>query len=142
MDLRRAADVHSEPSAGDGVSGVQVQVTGADDVARRFGVLSRGVDDLHGTYVGVAQQIAAQARSFAPKVTGRLAGGVVGSATRRAGGVTIRGVPYAGVQNFGWQRRGIAASLFMQRAADDKGPSTADQLGGDIRAEIRRAGLS
>jgi hypothetical protein len=123
------------------VSDTRVQVTGADEVARRLGSLSRSVDDLHGTYIDIANRVAAQARSFAPKVTGRLAGGVVGSATRRAGGVTIRGVPYAGVINFGWTHRHIAASLFMQRAADDKGPSTADQLGGEIRRDISRARL-
>lgn len=121
---------------------VSVQVTGADEVARRFGSLSRDVDDLHSPFAEIADRIAADARAFAPKRTGRLAGGVRPSATARAGGVTVGGVPYAAVQNFGWPRRGIAGSLFMQRAADSKGAASADELGTEVQRQISRNGLA
>lgn len=119
-----------------------MQVTGADDVARRLGSLSRDVDDLHGTYEPIAQRIAAEARALAPRVTGALAATIVGSATRRAGGaIAGPGIPYAGVINFGWRHRNIAAALFMQRAADSKGADAADEIGGDIQRDIDRHGL-
>jgi hypothetical protein len=120
---------------------VRVEMTGADDVARRLGRLSHDVDDMHAVFAGVADAIAAAERNYAPKVTGRLAAGIASSATRRAGGVTLGGVPYAGVQNFGWSRRGIAAHLFAQRAADPKGPQAADALAAEIRRDIRKEGL-
>lgn len=120
---------------------VQVEVTGADEVARRFGVLSRSMENLQSTYEGVAQRVAADARAYAPKVSGALAAGIVGSATRRAAGATIRGVPYGGVINFGWQHRGIAAALFMQRAADSKGASTANEVATETQRRIDRSGL-
>jgi len=120
---------------------VRVEIEGAEEVARRFGVLSRQVDDLHSPFANVAAKIATDGRSFAPKVTGRLAAGIIGSATRRGGGATIYGVPYAGVINFGWRHRGIAARLFMQRAADSKGEDAADQVAGEIQRDIDKDGL-
>lgn len=120
---------------------VSYTVTGADDVARRLGKLGRDVDDLEGPFAAVASRIATEARGFAPRRTGRLAAGVVGTATRRAGGVLVAGVPYAGVINFGWQHRGIAAALFMQRAADTKGEHAADQVAAEIRRDISKDGL-
>lgn len=120
---------------------VRITVTGADEVARKLGTLRRQVDDLHGPFAQVASRIALEARGLAPKRTGRLAAGVVGSATRRAGGVIAAGVPYAGVINFGWQSRGIAASLFMQRAADTKGDDAADLVADEIQRDIDKDGL-
>jgi hypothetical protein len=120
---------------------VVIEVEGADEVARRLGVLSRQIDDLHRPFADVADQIAGDGRAFAPKRSGRLAGGIVGSATERGGGATIYGVPYAGVINFGWAARGIAGALFMQRAADSKGPAAADQVAGEIQRDVNKDGL-
>jgi hypothetical protein len=120
---------------------VSITVTGADDVARRFGVLSHSVDDMRDVFAGVAAAIATEERAYAPKVTGRLVAGIKSSATRRAGGVTLGGVPYAGVINYGWTRRGISPHMFAQRAADPKGPKAADELAGAIQRDINKAGL-
>lgn len=121
---------------------VGMQVSGADDVARRLGGLQHDVDDLQGSYLPIAQRIASEARSYAPKVSGALASTIVGSATRRAGGaIAGPGIPYAGVINFGWRHRNIAAALFMQRAADNKGDTAADAVAHDIQRDIDKRGL-
>ena len=36
--------------------------------------------------------------------------------------------PYAGVQNYGWRRRNITPSYFLNRAADTKGEEAADLI--------------
>jgi hypothetical protein len=121
------------------VSNEAFVVTGADDVARRIGSLSRDVDDLR-AYEDIAQRVAADARAFAPRRTGRLASSIIGTATPRGAGAHTSLV-YAGPINYGWARRNIAASLFMQRAADSKGASSADELGADIQRRIDSNGL-
>lgn len=118
----------------------RIVVTGADEVARRFGAFGRRADDLTTPFLTVANQIGADARALVPRVTGRLGAGIRASATRHGGGVTVA-VPYAGPINYGWPRRGIAASLFLQRAADTKGERAAEQIADELQRQINSSGL-
>jgi hypothetical protein len=122
------------------MTGVQVTVTGTAEVSSRFAILAHRVGDLHRPLDVTANRVAAEARALAPKVTGRLAGSIRPSSTRLGSGATTSLV-YAAPINYGWRRRNIAPSLFMNRAADDKGAVTAVLIAAELTRLIKSAGL-
>lgn len=105
--------------------------------------LGLNLSDLSGVFGEIAREAAEDARMFAPKRSGALAADVrPGKAKTKA--VVYAGrvsVPYAGAINYGWRDRHIAASLFMQRAADDKGPSAAERIAAEIQRLSNQVGL-
>lgn len=117
-----------------------IVVTGNDRVAAKFAKLGRLVSDLTLGFDKVGREIVADARSLAPRRTGRLA-----STIRPVRGKTFvsvsAGTPYGGVQNYGYRRRNIPATYFLNRAADTKADSAAEALADQIRRHINDVGL-
>lgn len=94
-----------------------VRVTGLRELIGDLRAVSVDVADLRQAFGGIANEAAGLAAAFAPRRSGRLASSIRGTATRNKATVTAgRGIAYAGVINYGWPARGIAASGFMQRA--------------------------
>jgi hypothetical protein len=145
MDVRRSADVHRSSDTGDVLmaGGVRIQVTGAEQVAAQFKALGLKSGDLSRAFAEIGDRVAHDATVLAPKETGRLAGDVrAGKAKTRATiSVGRRSVPYAGPINYGWPRRNIAPTRFMNRAADDKADYSADRIVREMERLIRQVGL-
>lgn len=119
---------------------VAIQVTGAEEVARQLARLAHDADNMQAVFQAVANQIATEARTLAPRRTGALAASVIPSATRHGGGITSS-LSYSAPIHWGWRRRNIEPSLFMKRAADPKGGLAADKLAAQLQRYINQNGL-
>jgi hypothetical protein len=120
-----------------------VRVAGLNQTVRALQGLGVEVADLKETFGGIAAEGARLASSFAPHRTGRLAAAVRGNRAKnkavvRAGGARVR---YAGAINYGWPRRNIAGSFFMQRADAQLAPRALGMLESGLDTAIGKAGL-
>lgn len=123
--------------------GSGVRVEGLTRLVRELEGLGLEVDDLKDVFADIASQGAERAAAYAPQKSGALAGSVRGNRAKskavvRAGRASV---PYAGAINYGWPRRGIAPSGFMQKADEEMRPRALAMLEDGIRSAIRRRGL-
>lgn len=120
-----------------------VQVEGLSRVVRELKALGLEVTDLKDAFAQIASEATAAVTSHTPRRSGRLAASLRGNraqskAVVRAGS---KAVPYAGVTNYGWPRRGIRAAEFMQRGDEEMRPKAVQRLEAQIESAIRRRGL-
>lgn len=123
------------------VTGAEFKVDGLGAVVRGLRGLGDDLGDLKSAFAEIAQRGARAAAARAPHRSGRLAGSLRGSATPNRATVTTT-VPYAGPINYGWPRRNIAASGFMQQADQEIRPHAVRLLEDDIDRSINRRDLS
>ena len=120
-----------------------VRVEGLNKVVRDLQKLGLEVEDLKEAFSGIAAEGAELASSFAPKRSGRLAASVRGNKAKNKA-VVMAGrasVPHAGPINYGWPKRGIAASSFMQRADEVLLPRALEAITDALDEKIREKGL-
>lgn len=120
---------------------VRIIVTGNDEVAAAMRRLQDESDDLSDPMTAVGQRVVNEAQALSRRKTGALASSVHLEGHRKAASI-VSALPYSGVQNYGWRRRNITPSYFMNRAADDKGEVAADLIAAEIGHQIRAAGLN
>lgn len=121
-----------------------VRVEGLNRVVRDLQALGLDVDDLKDAFSGIASEGARLAAAFAPRRSGALAASVRGN--RAKSKVVVAAgkarVPYAAVINYGWRKRRIAASRFMQKADEAMQPRALAELDRAIEKRIRERGLA
>lgn len=119
------------------------QVEGLSQVVRDLKALGAEVDDLKDAFSEIAREGAERASRHAPRKTGRLASDIRGNRAQSKAVVTAgrKSVPYAGVQNYGWEKRNIRASGFMQKADEEMRPIAIQRLEDAINREIRKRGF-
>lgn len=93
-----------------------LRMTGLEEVERDLKAIGVKLSDLD--FAGIASEGMRLAASFAPNKSGKLRASIKGSksksrATIKAGGARV---PYAAAINYGWYKRNIQASGFMQKA--------------------------
>ena len=120
-----------------------VRVEGLKELVRHLQSLGVEVQDLKGVFGELSTRAAGAAASFAPHRSGKLAASIRGSkaknyATVKAGGARV---PYAGAINYGWRRRHIAPSGFMQRADAVVRPTVVPAIEQAINLAIAARGL-
>jgi hypothetical protein len=122
---------------------VTIKVEGIPQLRRALLALGVDIEDLKDAFARIAGEGARIAAGFAPVRTGRLAGSIRGNRSKSKATITAgrAAVPYAGAINYGWPRRNIAASRFMQRADRVIEPRAIPMLEADMNAAIRRRGL-
>lgn len=101
------------------------------------------VADLKDTMAGIAREGAVLASRYAPKRSGRLRGTIRGNKAK-AKAVVLSGrarVRYAGPVNYGWPKRNIKASLFMQRADRELAPRAVEMLEAGLDKAAGKVGL-
>jgi hypothetical protein len=96
-----------------------IKINGLREVIRSFNQYEGAVDDLKEANANISQKVAQDAVAIAPKRSGNLARSVKGNRAKekvqiKAGG---RGVPYAGVIEYGWPARNIESQSYLRRAA-------------------------
>lgn len=125
------------------MAGYRVKVTGDKEVMGQFKALGFKTRDLERAFHQIAGEVARDAERTAPKVSGRLAGDVRPSSAKTKASVMVgrASVPYAGPINYGWRRRNIEPTLFMNKAADSKADSAAVTIAREIDRLIRSVGL-
>lgn len=120
-----------------------VRVEGLNRLVRDLQALGLDVEDLKEIFSEIANEGARLASTFAPKRTGALAASVRGNRSKNKAVVAAgrARVPYAGPINYGWPRRNIAASLFMQRADEVMRTRAVEMLDDGVKRKIRERGL-
>jgi len=98
-------------------------VTGLREVVRNLEKIGDAVtvrNELKEVFVEIGRMVAIDAASLAPKRSGRLAASIKPTNTKNKAAIRVGSarVPYAGPINYGWPRRNIKASRFLQRAID------------------------
>jgi HK97 gp10 family phage protein len=96
----------------------QVDVQGADALARTLHSAGRELQDWAAVNARAAQIVATAAKQRAPKRSGRLSNSIAAQTTK-AGAQITAGVPYAKVQEFGWAARGIRPRPYLHPALAD-----------------------
>ncbi len=122
---------------------VSTRVEGLSKLVRQLEQLSGDVEDVKDTMARIAKLGAQYASSFAPKLSGALSSSIRGNRAKARAVVTAgrAATPYAGVQNYGWPKRNIPATSFMQRADKKLQPKALDLLDEGLRKAIRSRGL-
>lgn len=122
---------------------VGFQVQGLTSVVRALKELGLEVDDLKDAFSTIADEGAQVAASAAPTKSGRLRGDIRGNRAQSKAVVTAgrSSIPYAGPINYGWPKRGIAPSGFMQKADQIMQPRAIARLEEEINRQIKKKGL-
>lgn len=123
------------------MSAYSVEVTGEREVIAAMRRLERSAGDFSTTFGGLSSDAAADARALAPKLSGRLAASVR-PARFKMSALVVATAPYAGVHEYGWAARRIAAQPFLRPAADTKADVSAEQLARELDRFIAQAGLN
>lgn len=122
---------------------VGFKVEGLSRVVRSLKALGLDVDDLKDAFSKIAAKGATTAQGYAPKRSGRLSGSIRGNRAQSKAVVTAgrASIPYAGPINYGWPKRGIAPSGFMQKTDEVMRPVAIEQLESEINRKIKQRGL-
>lgn len=118
-------------------------VEGDDDVTRAVAGLADDVATLDAWHA-IAAEGEVIAGRLAPRDRGTLSAGVVGTVVHAGATIGVRGraVLYAGPINYGWRRRHIKPSYFLQRtdtALEDRATALLEH---DTDALLTRKGLT
>lgn len=121
-----------------------VRVEGLNKTLKAMQQYGAEIDDMKDVMASIARRGADLAGRYAPKLTGRLSGTVRGNRAKSKATV-IAGrarVPYAGAQNYGWPKRNIKASLFMQRADKELAQEAVRMLDQGLTDVAQKVGLT
>ena len=122
---------------------ITIEVEAARVHAAFLDLVRRISSGLRGSWSQVGARAVSTTITVTPVQSGRLVATL--KASEGAGGIEIKAgggsVVYAGVQNFGWPRRNIAAQRFMDAAAETIATEAPDELGSEIQSLIDRVGL-
>lgn len=98
------------------------------------------MEDLKTANKTLGTEIAAKAAAIAPRLTGALASSI--RANRAQKRVQIKAgnskVPYAGVIEYGWPRRGIESQSYLRRAAFDNKDYISQKYEDNIKDIIKK----
>lgn len=123
---------------------VSVRIDGLNAVVRDLLAMGLEVEDMKGAFSEIARLGARVAARHAPRRTGRLAGDVRGNRARNKAVIAAgrSSLPYAGPINYGWAKRNIEPSGFMQKAEKELQPYALRRLELAINTSVRRRGLA
>jgi hypothetical protein len=99
-----------------------VQISGAAEFRAKLTQMGIDLQDFKTINKLIAENVASEARSRAPRDTGTLAGDVRGGGTKTRAYVSVgrKKIPYAGPIHFGWPRRNIQPNPFLYEAIDSR----------------------
>lgn len=120
-----------------------VRVVGLTKAVRGLQEMGLEVDDLKDAFGALATEAAEVVAEETPKRSGRLASSARGNRAKSKAVVRIgtAAVPYAGVINYGWPKRNIAANDYVGRADARITPVAARRLEEEIEIQYRKKGL-
>lgn len=119
------------------------RVEGLNALVRDLQAMGVEVDDLKDAMASIAAKGARVAARFAPLRSGALRRSIRGNRAKGRAVVAAGGgrVVYAGVQNYGWPKRNIPATGFMQRTDAAMRPVALAELEKNVDKLIREKGL-
>lgn len=119
-----------------------LEVKGLRETIRTLEKFGAEVADLKAAFKRIGTLVSNEAKSLVPKRTGKLASTIKPSNTKNKSVIRAgAGIKYAGPINYGWRRRGITPSYFMERAVTAKQGEVKEQLDAELHGLIRGLGL-
>lgn len=121
-----------------------VRVEGLNQTIASLRAAGVELNDLRGAFGPIAAKGAQIASRRAPHVSGKLSGSVRPAKQARKAVIYAgygKSVPYAGPINYGWPKRNIKGSYFMQKASDEIEPFAVQELTIELNKIITRHGL-
>jgi hypothetical protein len=118
-----------------------IHLEGAAELAEALGNGAVSMEDMHTTFGDIALRMARLAAGFAPYRQGHLRQSIQAEHSGFYASVTAQAV-YAGVINYGWPRRNITASRFMQRASAAMEHEVEPMVAKGVAKILRRRGLA
>jgi hypothetical protein len=121
--------------------GIYIKVSGVGELVRDLRKLGVDLTDLRDAFGEIAAEGERLAKMLAPVRTGHLRGTIKGRAERGYATIVATAV-YAGPINYGWPKRNIRGSYFMQRADFRLRPTVNTILNAHIIAHIGQRGFA
>lgn len=120
-----------------------VRIEGLNRLVKSLQELGLDLDDLKDVMAEIAAEGAQRAAAHAPRKSGALANTIRGNRAKNKAVVTAgRGkVKYAAVQNYGWPKRSIKGTEFLQKADYDLRDIAPAMLAEGIQRLIDSKGL-
>lgn len=121
-----------------------IRVTGLRETIRTLEQLGVQVADLKEAMTRIGTLVGREAYTLARKKSGRMAGSIrpgraKSKAIIRAGRA---GLPYVGVQHYGWPGHGITPNPFLTDAAENKQREAVTELSDSLNSLIRKLDLT
>lgn len=104
---------------------MEIRIDGGRQLRAGLANVENGLEDLKAAHKEAAGIAAAGAQARVPKVSGKLAGTIRAAGTARAGIVRVgtkAKAPYGGPINYGWSKRNIRPSFFLNDGAQATEP--------------------
>ena len=121
-----------------------VKVTGLKECLKALKNAGDDFEELKDANNELAKDIASKAAAIAPRLTGNLASSIKGNRAKNK--VSVKSgsskVPYAGVQEYGWPARNIAAQSYIRRAAAENMDSIMKTYEDNIKSIIKKYDLN
>lgn len=107
-----------------GGANLHMELRGARELAKGLRKAGADMKDLRAVNRQAAQVVVPEAKTLVPRRSGRLANSIRAGATQKAGVVRAgsKRIPYAGPINYGWPKRHIKPTRFMNQAAKNTEP--------------------
>lgn len=119
-----------------------IQVVGLRETVRTLEKMGVEVADLKASFKRIGNLVADEAKSLAPRLSGKLASTVKPSNTKNKSVVRAGGsLPYAGVIHYGWPARNIEPHPFLTDALGNKQGDLKDALDSELHGLIRKLDL-
>jgi hypothetical protein len=120
-----------------------VRIKGLNEVTRNLKMFGATAEDLKEANSLISRKVASDAAANAPVKTGKLANSVRGNRQQRKASIIAgsASVKYAGVIEYGYPKRNIAARAFLRRAGWDNQSFIIEQYEKNINSIIRKYNL-
>lgn len=116
-----------------------IQIEGLKQLSKNLKQVSNKLPkELKAASKDAAEIVAAESRTLAPVLTGRLRGRVKAGATVKGADVRIMGLVYAPPIVFGWRKHNIAPNPFIYKALDRRRDEVIAKFEKDVNALIEK----
>jgi hypothetical protein len=117
-----------------------VKVIGLNETLSALKRLGSDFEELKDANKELGDTIASRATALAPRLSGRLASSIKSNRAKKR--VTIKAgsasVPYAGVIEYGWNRKGIAPQPYLRKAAFERRDYIKETYEDNIQSLIKK----
>lgn len=122
---------------------VEVTITGLNEIKSSLEKLSKGLESNIDLNKELSTTLSQKASAMAPRLTGALASSVQGNPSADKAQIVAgsSSVPYAGVQEYGWEAKGIKAQPYLVPAVNNNMGYIIEKYNGSIDSEIKKYNL-
>jgi hypothetical protein len=123
---------------------ISVSIRGLDEVKSSLNKLGNALENNLDLNKELSSTLAQKASALAPRLTGALASSVQGNPSEKKAQILAgsSSVPYAGVQEYGWAQRNIAAKPYLRPAVYNNIGYIIQKYNDSIEAAVKKYNLN